>query len=63
MSASIAEVIAEVLREHQVLWEVTHDDDNPLARCKSCGYLVNELETWEHQANVLSEVLAANGCG
>ena len=63
MSASMAELIRQAMSDHRVIWEMGYDDEHFIARCKSCGYLGTELETWVHQANIASEVLAANGYG
>ena len=57
-------ILRNTMRDHRVLWEIGLDDDCEIvAKCESCGYLGAELETWEHQANVASEILSAAGFG
>lgn len=63
MAEGMGRRIRKAMLDHRVVWELDADGETLIARCDSCAYLGSELETFEHQANIAAEVLAANGYG
>lgn len=57
------EQLREVLIQHSVRWalpdtETAFTGEEWMPRCRTCGRLDPDTETWDHQAEIIAAILA-----